>query len=97
MEPVSVKPSAFLEKYVCARKHCENIGRDYRDIRKGAVVRVADSAPGGSMEDVIKRIDEYKNREIGLVTFLFDEPGTDVTGYVKQIAKEVLPRFNKNQ
>ena len=84
-------------KLAVLEKHCENVGRNFNDIRKGAFVRVGGSAPDVSMEDVVRRIDEYKIRGIGLITFLVHGTGSDVNSNVKLIAKEVLPRFNKHQ
>ncbi len=74
------------------KEHCESIGRDYDDIRKGAFIRVNTSAPGNSIEDVVDKIDEYKKRGIGLVTFLVNGP--NVLSDVQILTKEVLPRFH---
>jgi F420-dependent oxidoreductase-like protein len=73
------------------KEHCESIGRDYNDIRKGAFIRVNTSTPGNSIEDVVDKIDEYKKRGIGLITFLVTGP--QVLSDVKILSKEVLPRF----
>lgn len=73
-------------------KHCEDVGRDYNSIRKGAFIRVGDPASDSTMEEVVKQISEYEGRGIGLITFLLTGPS--VLSNVQLLAKEVLPRFN---
>jgi hypothetical protein len=80
-------------KLAVLEKHCENIGRNFNDIRKGAFIRVGSWAPDVSMEDVVKKIDEYKSRGIGLITFLVHGSGSEVNSNVELIAKEALPHF----
>ena len=76
-------------------KYCEAVGRDYHAIRKGAFIRVGSLAPKVTMEEVVKRIDDYKSRGIGLVTFLVNGPGPSVLNDVQLISRDVLPRFRK--
>jgi F420-dependent oxidoreductase-like protein len=72
-------------------EHCESIGRDYNEIRKGAFISVNTSSPDNSIEDVVDKIEKYKKRGIGLVTFLVKGP--HVLNDVQMLSKEVLPRF----
>ena len=74
-------------------KHCESVGRDYNDIRKGAFVRVGGSAPTVTMDDVVNRIEEYQDRGVGLITFLAHGTASEVNSKVELIAREVLPHF----
>jgi alkanesulfonate monooxygenase SsuD/methylene tetrahydromethanopterin reductase-like flavin-dependent oxidoreductase (luciferase family) len=75
------------------RRHCVDIGRSYTDIRKATSMNVlfqSSRGTGGdsSSNDVIKAIQDYMDRGIGLITFRF-------TGLenLQRLATEVLPQF----
>ena len=45
-------------KLAVLEKHCENVGRDYNDIRKGSFMRMNDITQYATMDHVVKRIEE---------------------------------------
>ena len=80
-------------KLAVLEKHCENVGRDYNDIRKGSFMRMNGITKYATMDHVVKRIEEYQDRGIDLVTFFAHGSSSEVKNNIELIAKEVLPHF----
>lgn len=83
--------SELDHKLSVLKKHCEDVGRDYNDIRKGTFIPVSSPASDNSTEDIVNKINEYENRGIGLITFLIS--GARALSDVQLLSKEVMPRF----
>ena len=70
------------------RKHCETVGREYNTIRKATSMNMESDKTHDSTEKIVKAIEEYRKRGIGLITFRFSNL-EDMQRY----SKEVLTRF----
>jgi len=83
--------SELDHKLSVLKKHCEAIGRDYNDIRKATFIWLSRLVSDNSIEDIVNKINEYKNRGIGLITFLVS--GARALSDVQLLSKEVMPQF----
>lgn len=84
--------SELEHKLSVLKRHCEAVGRDYNAITKATSMNLSSMATASSIEDTAYKINEYKNRGIGLITFRFSSLND-----LQLFSKEIMPRFKTNQ
>lgn len=70
------------------KKHCENVGRDYREIRTATPMRLENLEDPSNIEKTVENIEQYRNKGIGLLTFVIPNPT-----YIEILSKKIIPRF----
>ena len=70
------------------KKHCENVGRAYRNIRKATSMNLENLETPDIIEKTVNNIEEYKKRGIGLITFRFSSLSD-----LELFSKKIIPTF----
>lgn len=85
-------PAAVARKLGILREHCDAVGRDYDEIEKTIIRRMA-LGEGSSADEVVQALGEYA--EVGVQTVLGALIGGDLPKMIEIVGRDVMPQIKK--